>query len=303
MKGLVFDIRRFSTHDGEGIRTTVFLKGCSLSCVWCQNPEGISKEGRPIHFKNKCISCGTCIRLCRNDGIKIEDGVITLDISKDENWEKIIYECPSNAIAMDSKLYTVDEIMNEVLKDKVFFYEGGGVTLSGGEPLLQSEFTLNLLKELKKNNINTAIESALNIKSEIVRRVVPYVDTIYSDFKIYDNYTHNKYVGANNELIKQNIKMLLESEKKDKVIIRTPLIPEFTVATGNIKSISNFISRIYDNVAYELLNYNPLAAAKYPLIDKKYCFQHNPKIYTNEQMKEFGEIAIENGIKNLIIES
>lgn len=302
MKGLIFDIIRFSTHDGEGIRTTVFLKGCPLSCVWCQNPEGILKDPRPIYFKNKCISCGTCIKLCQNDGIKIQDNLITLGISKDEDWNEIIYECPSNALTMDSKIYSVDEVINEVIKDKVFFDEGGGVTLSGGEPLLQSEFTLNLLKELKKNNISAAIETALNVKSEIVQSVLPYLDTIYADLKIYDNDAHKKYVGVNNELIKQNIEIILKSEKKDKVIIRTPLIPAFTATTDNIKNISNFISGIYDNVAYELLNYNPLAAAKYPLIDKKYCFQDNPKMYTNEQMKEFGQIAVENGIKNLLIE-
>ena len=144
MKGTIFDIKRFSTHDGAGIRTTVFLKGCSLNCVWCQNPEGISMKRRPIYFENRCINSGNCVKLSKNNGFVFEDGNIKLNINNEENWEEIIDACPSNAIMMDSKVQTVDEIIKEVIKDEVFFAHGGGVTLSGGEPLVQGEFSIEL---------------------------------------------------------------------------------------------------------------------------------------------------------------
>lgn len=303
MKGTIFDIRRFSTHDGEGIRTTVFLKGCPLNCAWCQNPEGISMKKRPIHFKNRCIKCGICVKLSKNNGVVFEDGNIKLNIDKDENWDEIIDACPSGALMMDSQIQTVDEVIQEVMRDKVFFKHGGGVTLSGGEPLAQPKFAVELLKELKKLNVNTAIETALNVNTEIVREVLPYLDIIYADFKIFDEEAHRKCTGASNEKIKENIKFLLQSEKKKNVIIRTPMIPGYTTSEKNIAEISRYISDIYEDVSYEILNYNPLAEAKYPLVDKEYCFKENYQLYSKEEMKQFGNIAINNGVKNLIIES
>ncbi len=303
MKGTIFDIRRFSTHDGEGIRTTVFLKGCPLNCAWCQNPEGISMKKRPIHFKNRCIKCGICVKLSKNNGVVFEDGNIKLNIDKDENWDEIIDDCPSRALIMDSQIQTVDEVIKEVMRDKVFFKHGGGVTLSGGEPLVQSKFAVGLLKELKKLNVNTAIETALNVNTEIVKEVLPYLDIIYADFKIFDEEAHRKYTGVSNEKIKENIKFLLQSEKKKNVIIRTPMIPGYTTSEKNIAEISGYISDIYEDVSYEILNYNPLAEAKYPLVDKEYCFKENYQLYSKEKMKQFGNIAINNGVKNLIIES
>lgn len=303
MEGTIFDIRRFSTHDGKGIRTTVFLKGCSLNCVWCQNPEGISMKRRPIYFKNRCIKCGTCVKLSKNNGVVFDDGYIKLNIDKEENWEEIIDACPSCALMMDSQIQTVDEIVKEVIRDSVFFKYGGGVTLSGGEPLVQSKFAIELLKELKKLNVNTAIETALNVDMEVIKEALPYLDIIYADLKIFDEEEHKRHVGASNERIKENIKFLLQSEKKENVIIRTPMIPGYTTSEENIANISRYISDIYKDVSYEILNYNPLAEGKYALVDKEYCFKENHKLYSKEEMKQFGNIAINNGVKNLIIES
>lgn len=303
MKGTIFDIRRFSTHDGAGIRTTIFLKGCPLNCVWCQNPEGISMKRRPIHFKNRCIKCGICVNLSQNGGVVFENGNIKLNIDRDENWDEIIDACPSGALMMDSQIQTVDEIIKEVMRDQVFFKHGGGVTLSGGEPLAQSKFAIELLKELKKLNVNTAIETALNVNIEVIKEALPYLDIIYADLKIFDEEDHKKYVGASNERIKENIKFLLQSKKKQNVIVHTPMIPGYTTEEKNIAEISRYISNIYKDVSYEILNYNPLAEAKYPLVDKEFCFKENHKLYTKEEMKQFGNIAKNNGVKNLIIES
>ncbi len=302
LKGTVFDIRRFSTHDGGGIRTTVFLKGCPLSCVWCHNPEGISTRIRPMHFPNKCIGCGICCRLSENSGVVMTEKGIRLDITKQENWDQIIEECPSGAILWDSKTMTVDEVVEEVLKDTPFYKYGGGVTLSGGEPLLQPEFVLSFLKEMKKRNIHTAVETALHVPGERLEEVLPWLDLIYGDFKIFDSEGHKRYTGETNEQIKKNIRFLLESEKRSQVIIRTPMIPGFTTEEDNIGGISRFISKAYSEVSFEILNYNPLGEAKYRLVDRTYCFNENPKHYSGQDMEKFAEIARANGVKNIILE-
>ncbi|MGI6500192.1 MAG: glycyl-radical enzyme activating protein [Anaerostipes sp.] len=303
MEGNIFDIRRFSTHDGDGIRTTIFFKGCPLSCVWCQNPEGISITRRPLYFENRCINCGTCTTLCKHGGMEMKDGKLHINPEAEEKWEELIYHCPAGAIQMDSKTYSVEEVMEEIQKDKVFYKHGGGITLSGGEPLLQGEFAKELLKQCKKVGIHTAIETALHVKSEVLKGVLPYLDMAYADLKLINDKAHEKYTGTSNELIKKNIEILLSSNIKDKVVIRTPMIPEITTSKENIKGIAEFIAGIDPEVSYEILNYNPLAQAKYHLVNQEYCFDENPKLYSKEKMKEFGEWAKEAGVKHVIIES
>ena len=303
LTGKIFDIRRFSTHDGEGIRTTIFLKGCPLKCVWCQNPEGISSEEQLIHFENKCINCDLCIKNCSNKSVIRENNKICVVQDKciDEQNEIVTDICPTGALTMDSKNYTLDEVIEIALKDKAFFKYGGGVTLSGGEPLYQKEFVVVLLKMLKEAGINTAIETSLFVPTEYIIEALPYLDTIFADLKVFDNDKHKIFTGVSNELIKKNIKFILESNKKDNVIIRTPLIPQFTANKINIHDISGYISSIYSKVRYELLNYNPLAKSKYNLINNlDYCFEENPKMYTETQMEEFYDIAYSAGIRNLV---
>lgn len=302
MEGKVFDIRRFSTHDGDGIRTTVFLKGCPLSCVWCQNPEGISAKQRPVYFQNRCIHCGTCAKECMNGGVKCHGDTITLDIDVQEDWENLIDMCPSGALQMDSKVYSVREVMEEIRKDMVFYRHGGGITLSGGEPLLQWEFCLELLKQCKKEGIHTAIETSLYAGQDILDKLLPYLDLIFADFKIADDKNHRKYAGVSNTKIKENLKYLLESEKKDRVIVRTPMIPGITAIKDNIVDIAGYISSIYPDVSYEILNYNPLAEAKYHLINKEFCFEENPKMYTEEQMRELKTWARQGSVNRVIME-
>jgi pyruvate formate lyase activating enzyme len=242
------------------------------------------------------------VHLSENGGVKEVDGKIKLDISCIENWHYIIDNCPSVALTMDSKEMTVQEVVDEACKDSPFFKYGGGVTLSGGEPLFQHEFAIEILKGLKEKNITTTIETASHIPTTIYQEAMKYIDYVYADLKIIDSSRHKKYTGVGNELIKQNLKWLLTSKKAENVIIRTPLIPDMTATEENIAGIARFISAIYPEVKYEILNYNPLAQAKYDMVDKEFCFEKNPSLYSDDRMRAFGKIATDNGIKNLILE-
>ncbi len=302
MLGRIFDIRRFSTHDGSGIRTTVFMKGCPLRCIWCQNPEGIDSQILPVRMENTCIHCGRCAEISRKGGVKEEQGVLRVDRTKCDEWDRIIEECPSGAFVMDARYYSSDELMKELLKDRIFYKHGGGVTFSGGEPLMQDAFLEEILKKLKKEGIHTAVETSLHVSEEALEKQLSYLDTIYADMKIYDEQKHRKCTGVSNQLIRKNLEKLLKSSFKNKVIIRTPLIPVYTATEENLAAVAEFLTDLYPDVRYELLNYNPLAEAKYHLVGKTYCFKENPGLYSKEQMLQFGQIVKEHGVKNLIME-
>lgn len=302
MTGNVFDIRRFSTHDGSGIRTTVFLKGCPMRCLWCQNPEGIAFGQGPAYFPKKCIHCGTCLRHAARGAVYEKDGEICIRREREADWETVADACPSGAIMMDSSAYEPEELVEEVLKDEVFFRNGGGVTLSGGEPLAQPEFTIKVLELLQERGIHTAIETALHVPGKWVEKALPHLDLIYADMKLEREEKHREYTGVSGAQIKENLRYILTSPYRDRAVIRTPLIPGYTAVEENLRGIASFLSSIYPEVKYELLNYNPLAQAKYPLSGREYCFKENPKLYTKAQMEAFGNIVTENGIKHLIME-
>ena len=300
--GKVFDVRRFSIHDGDGIRTTIFLKGCPLRCIWCQNPEGLSIKSQLIYLENQCIQCGRCTIVCKNHAITLKDGKLCIDKKATDEWEKPIEACPAACLTMDSTSYIVEELVKLVLKDAVFFQHGGGITLSGGEPLFQKNFTIFLLKAFKEKGIHTAIETSLYADQNVVKDALLYLDRIYADFKVFDRKKHQALIGATNDKIKENIRFILKSNKKDQVIIRTPLIPTMTADKENIFAIAKFITSIYPEVKYELLNYNPLAKGKYHLVEREYCFGENPRMYTVDEMNEFRDVAKNAGVKHLIVE-
>jgi len=204
-KGLIFDIKRFAVHDGPGIRTTIFFKGCPLSCIWCHNPESRSPEPE------------RSIKHIRLNGITFEREEIT------------------------GKDMGIDEIVMEVEHDRVFFEEsGGGVTLSGGEPLFQIDFCTELLRALKKKEFHTALDTTGYASSEEIRRVIPFVDLFLFDLKLMDDETHQKYTGVSNKQILENLKYLIKERKN--VIIRFPVIPGITDTPSNIRTIINFLT-------------------------------------------------------------
>ena len=255
-KALVFDVKRFAVHDGQGLRTTVFFKGCPLRCKWCQNPEGLSIQRRPIYFKNSCIHCRRCERFSKEHQMKYENNRPYFNLKYEGDFDNLIKVCPSSAIRYDSEEYDIDKLIEKIKEDQIFFRDDGGVTFSGGEPLMQGEFLTTILKKCKEEGINTAIETTLYASLDLIKDILPYLDLIYVDLKVFDENKHREFTGVSSKIIKEHIRYILESEHKDKVIIRTPLIPSMTATDDNIINIANFLVNIYPEVKYELLNYN-----------------------------------------------
>lgn len=301
MKGYVFDIQRFALHDGAGIRTTIFLKGCPLRCVWCQNPEGLEPTPQVVYMEKNCIKCDLCLGKVKRNGLIKEDTQLSLHRQQPENWTEIIDQCPTGALRYDCALYSSEEVVKEALKDVVFFRNNGGVTISGGEPFYQVDFLLEIVKKLKEHKIHTTIESSLYTSWENIEKVLPYIDHIYADLKLYDNQQHKVYTGVGNTKILSNLKRLLQSDKKHEITIRTPLIPNMSATKENITSIAQFLTAQYADCEYELLNYNPLAKAKYAMSGKTYCFEDNPAMFNDAQMDAFYRYAKEGGLTHLII--
>ena len=298
-KALIFDIKRFAVHDGEGIRTTLFFKGCPLRCKWCQNPEGLLSKRQPIFLPKKCVFCRFCDR-------NKKEGQMTFTTQPIFNLEypdfdNLVDICPASAIQYDSKYYSVDELIEVIKEDKVFYRENGGVTFSGGEPFMQGEFISELAKRCKEENISSTIETSLYTSKELIDKVIPYLDRIYIDLKIFDEDKHELYTGVSSKVIKDNISYILTGAYKDKVIIRTPLIPDISATDENIKAISKYIYDLYSDVKYELLNYNPLAPSKYELVGMEYELK-DAKRLNEEQMKHFYELVLSTGLKNIVIE-
>ena len=298
-EALVFDIKRFAVHDGDGLRTTVFFKGCPLRCKWCQNPEGLGPKREPIYMKSQCIQCGRCLQRSKDGQAEWKDGpIFHREIG---NYDAIIDDCPSGAIRYDSTNYTVEELLKKIKSDEIFFRHNGGVTFSGGEPFMQGEFLIDILKACKEEGINTAIESSFFARPELVRQAAPYLDRIFADMKVFDLAGHEQATGQKNEVIKENIRWLLDGEHASKVIIRTPLIPGYTAKAENIAAIARWISDLYPDVKYELLNYNPLAESKYEMTGRTFSLPHF-KAFSKAEMDAFKQTARDNGIKNLIEE-
>lgn len=298
-KLLVFDIKRFAVHDGDGIRTTVFLKGCGLRCKWCQNPEGLEKRRDVLYLSNKCIHCGLCMQKALPDQLSWDRDHPVVNHHYQGNQDNIVDICPSGALHYDSNWYTVDELMEEIHKDEAFFRHGGGVTFSGGEPLLAGDPLIKVLQQCQKEGIHTAIETALYVPDETVRKAAPYLNQMYCDMKVFDPLRHKELTGCDNALIKENLRWLLTSEHASKVTVRTPLIPGMTDSAENIQSIASWISHQYPDVKYELLNYNELAGAKYPMTGRTYLPGTLKKL-TDKQLNLLRNTAMKSGIKNLL---
>jgi pyruvate formate lyase activating enzyme len=279
--GLILNIQHFSTHDGPGIRTTVFLKGCSLRCKWCSNPESIHPKSELAYNPVKCIGekqCGFCLRnVCPESAIYVIGSGDRPDDKVRINWDlctncgKCVPVCPTNALYLFGQEMTVDQVLDEVEQDSAFYREsGGGMTVSGGECQLQADFLAALLAGAHQRGINTALETASNVPWDFMAKVLPHVDTVLHDIKLTDPERHKKWCGADNTRIRANLKRSYETFPDKKFIARTPLIPGVNDDEEHIRATLAFI-RPYKNVIdYELLPYHRFGEGKYGFLGRVY---------------------------------
>jgi len=266
--GIIFNIQRYSIHDGPGIRTTVFLKGCPLNCWWCQNPESQLSGQEMVFWEDRCIGCGACSLNCPSGAIQMENNKPVTDKNKCNLCGKCSRICPAQAREMIGKKLTAEEIIKEVEKDLVFYEEsGGGVTFSGGEPLEQSEFLEELLNGCREKKIHTTVDTTGYISWEILNKISPKVDLFLYDLKIMDNEKHKKYTGVSNEIILENLKKL--TSVHNNIFVRFPVIPGINDDYQNIRKMGEFLSSL-KIAQVNLLPYHHIGIDKYKRLGNKY---------------------------------
>ena len=275
-KGLVFNIQRFSIHDGPGIRTLIFLKGCNLRCEWCSNPEGQEYEVQVLFNKRKCTLCGECVKCCPENANRIENGEIIYNRELCRSCGKCVSACLSGARSLSGKWMSISEIIDIVFEDEVFIrHSGGGVTLSGGEPTYQYDFVSELLEHLKRNNIHTAIETCGYIKWEKLKTLLNKIDLILFDLKHIDDKKHEAFTGVSNKLIIDNLKRLIKA--KEDITVRVTLVPGFNDSKIEKENIEGFIRSLGKEVRIEYLKYHEMGKLKYDLLGRPYGFNKNER--------------------------
>jgi len=298
-KAMIFDIQRFSIHDGPGIRTTVFFKGCNLKCDWCHNPESIDYGYELYWDANNCMNCGKCADVCK-------ENVHLFNFDKNKNTKHVIVRsrcnfcrrceevCPSQAIKVVGNSISINDLILMVLRDELFYKNsGGGVTISGGEPFFQYEFLLDFLKILKKKNINTVVDTNFYMNWGKIHAVINYVDLFLVDLKIINDDNHIKFTGVSNRLILDNIQKLSETGKD--FWIRIPIIPDVNNFSSEINNIISFIKTVKHYNKIQLLLFYQAGKHKYKCLGFDYKFINYSDI-DNYEMEKIKSIFEKNDI-------
>ena len=292
--GTVFDIRKYSIHDGPGIRTAVFFKGCPLECSWCHNPEGRSHGPELIFRPARCILCDDCLKVCPNEAIRRQGDVIWIDRMRCKVSGRCATVCNAEALQVVGREITVQQVIAEIESDTVFHEQsGGGVTFSGGEPLAQPRFLLELLSACRKRSIPTCVDSSGCAPWPVLDGIHPLVDLWLYDLKLMDDARHRQWTGVSNEIILTNLRRLSELEQN--IIIRIPVIPGINDDEENLRQSGAFLASLPKVPQVELLPYHSIAEGKYAGLGREYELSEiRPP--TQVQMKKCAAILGEYGI-------
>ncbi|MBR3664884.1 MAG: glycyl-radical enzyme activating protein [Desulfovibrio sp.] len=291
-KGIIFNIQKFSVHDGEGIRTLVFLKGCPLRCAWCSNPE--SQSGKPEHAFNpaRCLTaqtCGRCLKACEHGALTLVNDMIMFDIRKCVQCFACAKACPGEAQKIYGETKSVREILDLVERDQVFYARsGGGMTLSGGEALFQHEFTHALLRAAQKRHIDTAMETSAYAPYSHLAEACKHLNKLIMDIKCLDSAKHKAMTGVDNAQILENFARVCQDFPDLPILVRTPVIPGFNDTEDDIRAIRNIIP-LKATIEYELLPYHRMGQPKYGYLCRRYPMEG--KELDKEKMKKLREIA------------
>ena len=293
LEGIVFNIQRYSIDDGPGVRTTVFLKGCPLTCLWCSNPESQNPLPEVTWRYTSCKQCGTCVATCANNAITIVDGDIRIDRKACACCGKCVDACVPEALSISGKRMTVEEVLKVVKRD-FDYYEasGGGVTASGGEILGQADFVAALFKRCRDESIGTCADTSGFGDSAALKKILEYSDIVLYDLKHMNPDEHKRACGQSNELILSNLEIAVKSNAQ--VIIRVPLIPDFNTSDEALSAIAQTIRRIAGDAEVDIMPYHRYGANKYRMIGKKYSLDelrellHQEKSRAQEIFESYG---------------
>jgi pyruvate formate lyase activating enzyme len=267
---LVFNIQKFSVHDGPGIRTTVFLKGCPLQCCWCANPESISRHSELGVIRSRCNNCGKCVEICPEGAIGYDTGhIVQFDRGSCIACGKCVVVCSPGALTIYGKEATIDDVIKDASRDKSFYDgSGGGITASGGEPLHQGDFVTALFEACHEAGIHTCLDTSGYVPKEKLIEALRHTDHVLYDIKHMDPDAHRRFTGRSNELILRNARVVAESDVP--LLCRIPLITGVNDTTHNITETARFVKTLRDDISIELLAYHRLGVGKYQTLDKRY---------------------------------
>lgn len=294
MEGYLFNIQKFCLHDGPGIRTTVFFKGCNLRCRWCANPESQRQAAQLTLRAEKCTGCGACVPVCPVGARRLEKGKLAVDAQCCSVCGLCAKECPAEAIGVEGKTMDMEQVLAEVMKDKVFYdRSGGGVTLSGGEVLLQRDFAVELARRLRQENIHVAVETAGAVASEAFSALLQETDYVLMDLKHYDSQAHRAGTGVGNEQILCNLRLLKESGVP--FLVRIPVIPGFNDKYADAAAFARLLNEL-EIKKVQLLPFHRLGCHKYELLGWSYDYADTPSLRSEELERygrEFDRMGIE----------
>jgi len=292
-KGMIFNIQKFSIHDGPGIRTTVFLKGCPLKCQWCSNPESQLDHIQILYDYEKCIHCQACVHTCPHQAISHQDGRIVINQEQCVGCLSCIDVCPKRALSHEGEYKSIEEIVEICLQDKDFYEESqGGVTISGGEGMSQPAFLKELVTALKHENIHLAIETTGYINHDTFKELAVLFDLLLFDVKHYNGQKHYEGTFVNNELIIKNLQWAVENHIE--VLPRIPVIPDFNDSLNDAKGLAELLSSLHIQKV-QLLPFHQFGEKKYELLNKTYTLK-NKKALHPEDLKDYQQIFLDHGI-------